>query len=270
MTFEKPISKLKSLKIRLAKDDHDVRAAQRLRYEVFHTEMNVTLSAKNHLAGREQDEFDGYCDHLLIIREGEDPAAERAVSDGEVVGTYRLLRKSIAVRSFGFYSQAEFDIESLIAKKPDLEFLELGRSCVLQSQRGTAVIELLWQGIWDYVRSNRIDVMFGCASFEGADFKNHQIALNFLHHNALAPPEWRVYAQPHRRAAIDIYPSVKLEQRAIINSLPPLIKGYLRLGAYIGDGAVVDTDFNTTDVLIILPVAKINPRFFARFGEPTN
>lgn len=186
-----------------------------------------------------------------------------------MVGTYRVLRQEVADRNDGFYTQGEYNILPLIqAKGGDYSFMELGRSCVLKPYRNKRTLELLWQGVWCYVREHGVDVMVGCASFEGTDPSAHATALSFLYHNALAPEDWRVRAHEHLRVDMNMLPVEAVNARAALKALPPLIKGYLRLGAYIGDGAVIDQQFGTTDVLIILPVEAIKTRYFAHFGAP--
>jgi putative hemolysin len=186
-----------------------------------------------------------------------------------VVGTYRVLRQDVAERSLGFYTQGEYNIAPLIASKPDLRFMELGRSCVLRSYRTKRSVELLWHGLWTYVREHKVDVMIGCASFEGTDPQAHAMALSFLHHHAMAPAEWRVPAHEHIHVPMDYLPKERIDMKAALKAMPPLIKGYLRLGAFVGDGAVIDRQFGTTDVLIVLPVSKIDPRYLDYFGAPS-
>jgi L-ornithine Nalpha-acyltransferase len=197
------------------------------------------------------------------------PEAWGGLRRQKVVGTYRVLRQEIAERTLGFYTQSEYDIAPLIAaRSPGYRFVELGRSCVLEAYRNKRTVELLWHGLWTYVREHGIDVMIGCASLPGTDPDQHAMALSFLHHNALAPPEWRCRAHDHLYVPMDRLPRESIDARSALKSLPPLIKGYLRLGAYVGDGAVIDPQFGTTDVLIILPVEKIDPRYFEHFGMP--
>jgi putative hemolysin len=175
----------------------------------------------------------------------------------------------IAQRSLGFYTQGEYDIAPLIAaKSPRYRFMELGRSCVLKPYRTKRTVELLWHGLWTYVREHKVDVMIGCASFEGVDPDEHAMALSFLYHNALATPDWRVKAHDRLYVPMNRIPKDKVNAKEALKALPPLIKGYLRLGAMIGDGAVIDRQFGTTDVLIIMPVEKIDPRYFGHFGAP--
>ncbi len=272
MKLEPHFSKRLDLGIKLAKSDAHVAVAQRLRYRVFHEELGAAPDALTLETKRDQDRFDEICDHLLVTRaRTETSNPELCIDDDEeVVGTYRMLRQSIAKQNGGFYSQSEFDVEPLLARKSDLSFLELGRSCVLAQYRGTPVIELLWQGIWNYVRHHKVDAMFGCASFDGTDPECHADTLSFLGHHTKLPDEW--HARAHDQHYVDMKRKAAdaIDCRKAMLSLPPLIKGYLRLGSYIGEGAVIDKAFNTIDVLVVLPISSINPRYFAHFGAPTN
>ena len=271
MKLEPHFSKRLDLGIKLATSPRHVEVAQRLRYRVFHEEMGAVADALTQATQRDSDCFDEICDHLLVTRSRtENSNPELCIDDDEVVGTYRMLRQSIAKNHGGFYSQSEFDVEPLLARKSDLSFLELGRSCVLAQYRGTPVIELLWQGIWNYVRHHKVDVMFGCASFDGVDPDYHADTLSFLGHHTNLPVEWHARAHDDRYIDMKRKPADAIDCRKAMLSLPPLIKGYLRLGSYIGEGAVIDRAFNTTDVLVVLPIASINPRYFAHFGAPTN
>ncbi|TCT06867.1 GNAT family N-acetyltransferase [Aquabacter spiritensis] len=263
------LGRLGPLEVRLAQTARDVRRAQRLRFNVFYEEMSAIPEGPARLARRDVDAFDTICDHLLVL----DHDAGKMVlgrRKPKVVGTYRLLRQDVAQRHGGFYTQSEFDIAPIIAAHPDLRFLELGRSCVLKPYRNKRTVELLWHGIWTYILRNRIDAMFGCASLEGTDPAALDLPLSFLHHHARAPEEWRARALPKRYVPMDRMPADKINVKAAMHALPPLIKGYLRLGGYVGDGAVVDHQFGTTDVMIILPRAAISPRYVEHFGPSAN
>ena len=266
----KTYGRIGDLEVRLARTRADLRMAQRLRYQVFYQEMSAKPSIKAQMRRRDEDRYDSLCDHLLVI----DVAATqqtktwRGKLKPRVVGTYRVLRQEIADRSIGFYTQGEYDIQPLIASKPDLKFLELGRSCVLKPYRTKRSVELLWHGLWTYIREHKMDVMIGCASFEGVDPQDHATALSFLHHSAMAPPEWRVRAHDDIRVEMNRMPKEQVSTKAALKALPPLIKAYLRLGAFVGDGAVIDRQFGTVDVLIVMPVANIDPRYFEHFGAP--
>jgi putative hemolysin len=258
-----------NLTVRLADGTADVEAAQHLRYRVFYEELDAKPDAEALATRRDADRYDPICDHLLVVRKGAAIGPDEIrVGDGEVVGTYRLLRQSVAERTGGFYTQGEFDIAPLIARHGALKFLELGRSCVLKPYRTKPVVELLWQGIWNYVRLYDLDVMLGCASLEGTDPQHHAMALSFMAQSSVPPPEWQVSALPGRKVEMNLMPPAKVDAKRALRMLPPLIKGYLRIGCYVGDGAVIDHQFNTIDVLIILPVSAINPRYFSYFGSP--
>jgi L-ornithine Nalpha-acyltransferase len=261
-----------SLQVRLARTSADVRSAQRLRYDVFYREMSASANLKAQFRQRDEDPYDAVCDHLLVFDSEIDKSAGVSWNGGRkarVVGTYRVLRQDVAERSTGFYTQGEYDISPLMAARARThKFMELGRSCVLKPYRNKRTVELLWHGLWTYVREHKVDVMIGCASFEGTDPDEHAMALSFLHHYALAPPEWRVRAHNRLHVQMDRLPKDKIDARSALKALPPLIKGYLRLGAFVGDGAVIDRQFGTTDVLICLPVEKIDPRYFEHFGKP--
>jgi L-ornithine Nalpha-acyltransferase len=255
-----------SLEVRLARKKSEIRRAQRLRYQVFYEEMSATPNALAILSRRDEDAFDPIFDHLLVIDRGSANGGRRW-GRPKVVGTYRMMRQEIADCYDGFYTQGEYDIAPLIqAKSPHYSFVELGRSCVLKPYRNKRTLELLWQGVWTYVREHGADVMIGCASFPGTDPSAHALALSYLHHTALAPEDWRVRAHEHLRIDMNMMPPEAVNARAALKALPPLIKGYLRLGAFVGDGAVVDRQFGATDVLIVLPVAGISARYVQHFG----
>ena len=194
-----------SLEVRLARKNSEIRRAQRLRYKVFYEEMSAMPGALAILSRRDEDEFDPIFDHLLVIDRG-DANDGRRWRRSKVVGTYRMLRHEVADLNDGFYTQGEYDISALLRAKPECKFMELGRSCVLKPYRNKRTLELLWQGVWSYVREHNADVMIGCASFEGTDPSVHAEALSFLHHTSLAPEEWRVRAHEHLRVDMNMMP----------------------------------------------------------------
>ena len=256
------LGRLGTLEVRLARSAADVRRAQRLRFSVFYQEMSAVPHAAALLARRDIDPYDALCDHLLVV----DRAMPNRFGRPGVVGTCRLLRQEVAERHAGFYSSGEFDVAALLARHRGARFLELGRSCVLPPHRNRRTVELLWHGIWSYVLQHRLDVMIGCASLEGTDPDALALPLSFLHHFARAPEAWQVSALPGRRVEMSRLPAAAIDRKAALHALPPLIKGYLRLGAGIGDGAVIDRQFGTTDVFIYVDMAKMDPRYRARFG----
>ncbi len=257
------LGKIGSLEVRLAQTKSDVKRAQKLRYKVFYKNGSAIADAATMLAQRDKDSFDKICDHLLVV----DHAAKPTMSGKQpVVGTYRLLRQDVAEKHNGFYTGDEFDISSLMERQSGLKFLELGRSCVLPPYRTKRTVELLWHGVWSYVRRHNLDVMIGCASFEGTDPDRLALPLSFLHHFAPAPEGWRASAHPSRRVEMNRIAKENIDTKAALRMLPPLIKGYLRVGAFVGDGAVVDHQFGTTDVLIVMPVSAISGRYLDHFG----
>jgi L-ornithine Nalpha-acyltransferase len=253
------------MKVRLTQNADEIAVAQKLRHRVFHEDRG--LSSDN-IFGLDADTYDAIAHHLLVIEPAEGRPSEFALADGNLVGTYRLITQEGAAARGGFYSEQEYDLSPLLTRKPELRFLELGRSCILKEARGAQAVELLWQGIWDFVREHKIDVMLGCASFEGTDVVRHAEALRFLARHGPVPAEWHVMAKAERVCTLPSPPSETRGDKNILQDLPPLVKGYLRLGCYFGEGCVIDHEFNTIDVLVILPVAAINPRYFARFGRP--
>lgn len=253
--------RLGRLEVRLAEDETQIQASQRLRYQVFYEEMRARPTVEMAAAKLDFDRFDAICDHMLVI--------DHAAPDKDaVVGTYRCLRQEVAEAHQGFYTQGEYDLQELINRLgPETKFLELGRSCVHADYRTKPMIELLWLGIMSYVNFYDLDVMVGCASLPGTDPDALALPLSYLHHNFLAPETWRARALSHRFVAMDRIAKDRIDTREAFRLLPPLIKGYLRAGCYIGDGAVIDDQFNTVDVMIILPVSVISDRYYARFAR---
>ncbi|MEJ1159669.1 GNAT family N-acetyltransferase [Prosthecomicrobium sp. N25] len=263
---ETSLGRIGSLEVRLARTVGEVRRCQKLRYRVFYEELGAVADGRTLVTGRDADRFDRVCDHMLVVDHESVEPRRFGRTGPRIVGTYRLLRQEAAARAGGFYTASEFDVAPLIARKPGLRFLELGRSCVLPEYRTKRTVELLWHGVWAYVLRHRVDVMIGCASLEGTDPDRLALPLSFLHHHARADAEWRVSARPERAVAMNRLAREAVDARRALQALPPLVKGYLRLGAMIGDGAVVDAQFGTTDVCMILPVARISTRYVNYYG----
>ncbi|MBC7104164.1 MAG: GNAT family N-acetyltransferase [Parvibaculum sp.] len=259
-----------ALEVRLARSACEIDAAQAVRYRVFYEEMSAKPDAETRARKRDFDRFDEICDHLLVVDHSLMPegAGEDDLPPQAVVGCYRLLRQEVAGKSGGFYTAGEYDIAPLLARHADLNFLELGRSCVLQPYRDKPTVELLWHGIMHYVTAHKLDVMFGCASFEGTEPGKLAAPLSYLHHHHTAPDGWKVRALPHLYVEMNRMAAEDLDPREALRALPPMIKGYLRAGCYIGEGAVIDHQFGTTDVLILFPVAQISDRYMSKFGTP--
>lgn len=256
------LGRIGKLETRLARNEREVDAAQHVRFRVFVEEMGARLPADTMRRNRDIDAFDAVCDHLLVL----DTSIEGDPED-QIVGTYRLLRQETAFAHNGFYSASEFDIAGLIERHPGKRFMELGRSCVLPEYRTKRTVELLWQGNWAYAVRHRMDAMIGCASFPGVQPEAHALALSFLHHSCGAKGDWFAAARPELYHEMDMMPMEAINPRRALFAMPPLIKGYMRIGAVFGSGAVVDHAFNTTDVLVILPVSSIAGRYINYYGS---
>jgi L-ornithine Nalpha-acyltransferase len=243
--------------IRLAQSRAEIDAAQALRYRVFYQEMKARSTPEMAALHRDFDGFDEVCDHLLVLdrRRGEGPEG--------IVGTYRLIRREAAAKMGGFYSTAEYDIGPMIDYPG--EVLELGRSCVEKSARNTATMQMLWRGIALYAFHYNVQVMFGCASFPGTDPTQHALPLSYLHEHHLAPADVRVRAQPKRFVKMDTLTPGSYDARRALSRVPPLIKGYLRLGGFVGEGAVIDEQFNTVDVFIIVKTELMTKKYIRHY-----
>ena len=253
-----------TLEVRLAETDYEVEQAQRLRYNVFYQEMAAIPSPQMREAGRDFDKYDDVCDHLLVVDR------EAHGEDGQplVVATYRLTREKDAARAGGFYTASEYDIQPMLDGLPEgTKFLELGRSCVLKSYRARpGTMQLLWKGLMAYVARFDIDLMFGCASLAGTDPQALALPLSYLHHFHAMPAHLKVKARPELFVGMNALAKDAIEPREGLRSLPPLLKGYVRAGCCIGDGAVIDRQFGTTDVFIYFPLSGIDARYKSRFG----
>jgi L-ornithine Nalpha-acyltransferase len=247
-----------NLEVFVASRSEDIEASQELRYRVFFEEMGAPPTAEVLRSKRDSDLFDNVCDHLLVIE-------HQPEGNYKVVGTYRLLRRE-AMKTIGrFYTEGEFDI-SAILNYPG-EILEVGRSCVDPNFRNRAVMQLLWRGIGAYVGRFNVALMFGCASFHGINPADHAMALSYLYHYHLAPQELCPVALKERYVEMNLMPKEAVDAKAAFLSLPALIKGYLRLSGYIGNGAVIDPEYNTTDVSIIVKTDRVTDKYFQRYGK---
>ena len=252
------------LQVRLAENTADIEAAQALRYRIFYEIMGARPQPGMETQRRDRDDFDQICDHLLVL--------DRSRGDGAdaVVGTDRLIRREAAARHGSFYSASEYDIAPLIAYPG--EILELGRSCVDAGYRARPVMQLLWSGIAAYVFHYDIALMFGCASLPGIDLETLATPLSYLYYHHLAPPALRPRALPERFADMRRLDPAAIDPVRTLAALPPLIKGYLRVGGFVGDGAVIDEPFNTTDVCIVVKtdlVAEKYSRHYERQSKET-
>lgn len=247
-----------SFSVKLAGNREDLEAAQRLRYKVFVEELGGGGDLVDHERRLEIDRFDPFFDHLVLTDERR----------GEIVGVYRVMRSDQAQASGSFYSASEYDLSPLLTS--GRRILELGRSCLHRDYRGSMAMYHLWSGLAAYVAAHDIEILFGVASFHGNDVEALAAPLSLLHHNHLAPPELRVRAQPDVFQRMDLLPPEALDRREAMLHVPSLIKAYLRLGGFVGEGAFVDHAFNTTDVCLILDTAQMNQRQARLYQGPAS
>jgi putative hemolysin len=246
-----------NLGVRLAVSSNEIDAVQALRYGVFYREMGAKADALTVALERDRDEFDAVADHLLVVDHdlGEDAS--------NVVGTYRLIRECAAAKIGRFYSSGEYDI-SMLQAFPGQK-LELGRSCTAPAYRNRAVLQLLWRGIAAYVFHYGIDLMFGCASLAGTDPDALAEELSYLAAHHLAPAAIRPRALANRYVDMRRCDPAAFSARGALLRLPPLVKGYLRLGGFVGEGAVIDSQFNTTDIAVVVQTDLVTEKYYRHY-----
>ncbi len=252
------IPKDSQFEIRIAQGEQDLRAAQRLRYRVFVEELGGDGPIVDHAAQFELDEFDPYFDHLILVDRNRNASGLEYV-----VGVYRMLTGAAAKKAGRFYSEGEYDLTKLRAGGRSL--LELGRSCVHRDFRGGTALYHLWNGVADYVAEHEIEILFGVASFHGTDVQALAGPLSLLYHRHLAPQDLRVSARRESYQSMNLIGETGIDRLKAMRATPALIKAYLRLGGFVGDGAYVDHAFNTTDVCLLLDTARMTARQRAQY-----
>lgn len=251
------------LTLRFAEDNQDRLAAARLRYEVFVEEMGGDGPLVDHEARFERDRFDPYYDHLILVDETRD-----ADKLDHVIGVYRLLNEDKAKVCGQFYSEDEYDLTPL--RNTGRKLLELGRSCLRQTYRNGPALHLLWDGLARYVAEREIEILFGVASFRGTDVAMIAHSLSHLYYRHLAPPELQARAHANAYQKMDLLPEANVDRVAAMREVPALMKSYLRLGGYVGDGAFVDYEFNTTDVCLVMDTAQLSVAGRSRYAKAQN
>jgi len=255
------IARVSDLEVRLAVRPAEIAAAQALRYRVFYEELGAIPDPQARKNRLDVDAFDEHADHLIVV--------DLAKSEGSlpcIVGCYRMLRGSIARSIGGFYTAHEFDLSG-VTVPGGLEMMELGRSCVDAEYRTGMVMQLLWRAIAEYIAWHKIGLMIGCASLPGTDVAPVAAQIRYLHEKHLAPLGLRPCAHSGRRVAHEPFAADSYDPRAAFRALPALLKGYLRLGGMIGEGAVLDEQFNTIDVCIVVPSDRIDTRYVRHYGH---
>lgn len=259
------------LTVRLAKSKHDIDAAQALRYQVFYEEMSAKADAETLASQRDADAFDGFCEHLLLTTSAptEDVCAAAQLKNGEtLIGCYRLLRDTVAQKYGGFYSANEFDLAPMLnGVGRGLSFMELGRSCVAPAYRNKLAVDMLWHGLGQMVSYYAIDALFGCASFEGTAPEALALPLSHLYHTRRTQGPWQVRAHEALFVDMNMLPEAEIDPRRALRAMPPVLRGYVRSGCMIGDGAIVDSQFGTVDVFVLMPLMAMEERYMARYGK---
>ncbi len=245
--------------IRLAESEQDLLGAQRLRYEVFVEELQGNGSLVDHEARLERDRFDPFYDHMILVDRRRDATALE-----HVVGAYRLLPGERAAAAGGFYCAGEYELAPL--ERTGRRLLELGRSCVHTDYRGGTALFQLWKGLGDYVLEREIELLFGVASFHGTDVAALAQPLSFLHHAHLAPEALRVRAVDEHFTAMDILAAEEVDRVRAVRQIPALIKAYLRLGGFVGEGAFIDHPFNTTDICLVMDTERMTAQQRATYS----
>lgn len=248
------------LSLRLAASEQDLRAAQRLRYTVFVEELGGDGPLVDHENRLEKDRFDPHYDHLVLVDGRRDAEAL-----DHVVGVYRLMRSDRMGTLKEFYTEGEYDISVL--KASGRKLLELGRSCVHRDFRGSHAMFHLWAGLAEYVAQHDIEILFGVASFHGTDLHALAQPLSYLHHAHLAPADLRVTARTDQARSMALCPEAQINRPQALRETPALIKGYLRLGGFVGEGAYLDEAFNTTDVCLVMDTERLSAQAQSRYGK---
>lgn len=245
-----PVARAGDLEVRLATKADEVDAAQALRYRIFYEEMSAKPSPEMRKRQRDFDRYDPLWEHLLVLDHG---------SGGSVIGTYRLHRCGAETPSNELYTNTEYDLAPLLEQTGVL--VELGRMCIHPSYRNGATAQLLWRGIAHYVFHHDVQLMFGCASLSGTDPDELALPLSYLHHAHLAPPDLRPRALENLRVPMDRLAPDAFTSRDGLKALPGLVKGYIRLGGFVGDGAVIDWQFGTVDVCMVVKTELVSKRY---------
>jgi putative hemolysin len=239
--------------VKIATEPSEIEQAQRLRFQVFNLELNRGLKS-SYAHGLDVDEFDPYCDHLLV----------RDLKSGDVVGTYRLLRRSQARQHIGFYSEKEFDLSRI--KLLDGELMELGRSCARKDFRDRALIPLMWDAIAEQVKKYQVRYLFGCGSLYTTEVGEVSAMFSMLKSKYYGPDAYRVFPVDECKFK-ELNDAVSIsDEQALFQKLPSLIKGYLRIGSLVCGPPALDAEFGTADFFLLLDFGSLKEGYLKRLG----
>lgn len=241
--------------IRFAQNKIEIIESQKLRHKVFIEEMGGLRNNLSLVSNLESDKFDDFCRHLIII----DHKNSKQFPNGKIIGVTRLMLIEDSKNGIGFYCSQEFNINSIISTKK--ECLEIGRTCIDNEYRNTLILHFLWIELGSFCSKTGVKILFGVASFSGNNVKKIEMALSHIHNNYLAPPKIRPMALEHGYIKMNIVPKDKINKLNALKQMPSLLKSYLRLGAKVGEGAFMDKELNTIDVLIMIDVSNMTNKY---------
>ena len=245
--------------IKLAETSSEIKDAQSLRYSVFYKEKNAKATLSKKMLRRDYDKIDRFADHLIVIDKN------RKNFQNKIIGTYRLIRGDLANQYGGFYTSKEFDLSKVLQLYENNEILELGRSCVHKKYRNGIAMNLLWKAIANYVRIYDIKILLGCASFPGTNVLRFSDQLSYLKRNYSLQNELSVESLDNNIYPIKNFKNKNVDDMKLFVKLPPLIKGYLRIGGKVSKSCFVDHDFNTIDLCVVVQTNKINDKYKKKF-----
>ena len=244
----------KRFEIRFTKNKDELIESQRLRHKIFIDEIGA--SNKKIAESRiEKDKFDDYYKHLIII----DHKDSTLYPKGKIVGVTRLMLSDEIHQAKGFYSSQEFNLSPILLTQK--KCLEIGRTCIDPIYRNTLILHYLWIEIGAFCSNNDVELLFGVASFRGNNVNKISTALSFIHHEYLAPSEIRPKALKDGFIAMNIIQKSAINKLNALKQMPSLLKSYLRLGAKVGEGAFIDKELNTIDILIIVDVLNMTKKY---------
>ena len=244
--------------VKLAEKKSELKNAQALRYSVFYKEKKAKPTISKKILRLDYDKLDKFADHLIVIEKN-----DKGIKN-KIVGTYRLLHGDMAYHLGGFYTSSEFDLSTILRSYKYNQILELGRSCVHQDYRKGSIMNLLWKAIAEYVKLYDIKILLGCASFHGTDVMKYSNELSYLRKNFSLSDDLSVKSLDK-----NIYPNYtktsSYNNLSTFLKLPPLIKGYLRLGGKVSYDCFVDYKFNSIDLCVIVNTDKIDQKYKKKF-----
>ena len=245
--------------IKLAEKKSELKKAQSLRYSVFFKEKKAVPSLVKRIVELDYDKVDKFADHIIVI--------DKATKDikNKIVGTYRLIRGDVGVRFGGLYTSSEFNLSNILNSYNHNQILELGRSCVHKDYRNGSTVNLLWKAIAEYVKLYDIKILLGCASFPGTDVNKFSKELSYLRENFSLPNDLSVLSLDNNIYETDSSNNTNVNNLRTFAKLPPLLKGYLRVGGKVSDSCYVDYNFNTIDLCVVVKTSSINKKYKKKF-----